>query len=175
MQSGATNLTKRPDLGILIAIVAAVAIVSAILAGLAAVGGPDDARARRLDQAQLTTIQQIATSAQCAFAINGRTPRSLTELQSAPIGASLNEEVGTCRQLSALDLSHDSSITYEGKAGNRIEICAQFARASSSEDQERYVPYGLMNFPELRQTHPAGRHCYDIQLRAPSHLDNQGG
>lgn len=158
------NLTSKPNLGIAIATIGALAVIGAVVAGFLAVGSPEDARGRRLDQGRLIRMQQIATAAQCAFTFTNHVPASIEEIRSSILN---HREVAAdynCSRVS-FEAQLDTSIAYEAEGGDHVRLCAEFNRPSDTSGDNTYTPYGLAEFPELQESRPtAGRRCYSIRL-----------
>lgn len=156
-------MTRKPDLGVVLAVVGGAVVVAAVVAGFIAIGGPGDARARRLDEMKTTHMHQIAQAAQCAYSASGRIPESLAEAktvldteagQKAPLG---------CEYIDAQAFD-TRSITYSRSAADTIELCADFARATF-DDRVLGETYGPFGFPALNERRAGpGRHCYSVKL-----------
>jgi hypothetical protein len=154
-------MTRRPDLGGPIIIVAVVAIVASIAAGLWVVGGPGTARDRRLDKALQMDVRRVANIAHCAYLVSGDAPSSIDDgfltLRKSPDAA----QAAGC---SYFEDTAPSNVSYERLSENGIRVCATFLRSISASAARRPY-YGSDTFPELRvERESGGPHCYDVTL-----------
>jgi len=157
------NLTKKADhVGAALAAIAAVAVVAAVIAGFLAVGGPDEARAKRLDAAQLQDIAQIASMAQCAFGVDGKAPATQAELRVARLRSGTG--YSPCEQLRRMNAPDFTSVSYRALSSDRVELCTTFLTTITQDDLTTYPVLAINDFPELSAPHPTGHHCYAIQL-----------
>ncbi|MES1203579.1 MAG: hypothetical protein ABUS57_19255 [Pseudomonadota bacterium] len=157
-------MTNKLDAGMLIGIVSGAAVIAAIIAGFIAVGGPGDARARRLDQAQLDDMAQIADAAQCAYSYKRAIPASLAEIDTDIRDRQFN--VSSCEDAAT---PKNTAIAYAPAGADSIELCADFQRPYSANETD--TPGYVLgrnfrgHFPELRQPRASGgRHCYRVRL-----------
>ncbi|HVZ98798.1 MAG TPA: hypothetical protein VG841_00635 [Caulobacterales bacterium] len=154
-------MTSKPDVGIWIGIVSGVAVIGAIIAGVASVGGPSDARAYRLDEARLRAMQDIVVAAQCAYAFTGRVPATFEE-----IGAEIRDHrkpLAACNRVKAPE--PDEAISYARETGDHIALCADFLRPSPPEGQPSNYFDPRPRPPELEaQRATAGRHCFSVRI-----------
>jgi hypothetical protein len=159
------DVIKR-DLGPLLAIAGGVVVLGAVTWGFIAVGGPGDARARRIDDMTLTKVSNIATLAQCAVNTGQDPPKSLADIRRLEGQNFPPDNFGRCNPFPSGPLDRLGDIEYSAPQENRIRICATFLRPST-EDGRSYG-YGFGDFPELKKDRPAaGHHCYDIRLIRP--------
>jgi hypothetical protein len=155
------------DLGAWIIGIGAVAIIAAVVAGYLAVPDPGDARALRLDSARLTTMQRIATGAQCAYTFTDRVPASIAEIRSDFLERRIAVADGRCGAV-LFTPAEEETVTYEADGEDHVILCAEFRRPSPPQPSAVETPpryNGAAEFPELdapRAT--AGRHCYRIRL-----------
>lgn len=162
-------MTKRLDLGPVIAGASAIVIVGAVIAGLIVVGNPADERAERIDALQLSAMGQIAAAAQCAYTYTGEVPADLAAIETA-----LRERrraLPACDHV-AFELSGAEAIDYAPKPPDQIELCGDFQRPSpvaAGQNASLRPDLGVVvagtDFPELRETRESsGRHCYRVRL-----------
>jgi len=160
------RLTKKLDLGAIIAGLSALVVVGAVVAGLIAVGGPGDARALRLDALMLRDMQSIATAAECVYTFKNKVPASTEEIRTGMAQRPSNM-VGTCDQLYRRP-RNEAAIAYSVENADHIRLCATFQRATPPEGQTAPIPYDspVTDFPELQEPrNAAGRHCYVVHLQ----------
>jgi len=158
-------MTSRPSTGTLLAIGGGVAIVAAIIAGLAVTGGPGDARASRLNEARLVQMRQIAIAAQCAFWADGQVPAMIEEMTAAVSRHKWSSDDWICYS-DPVQIGPDLDVSYTARPPSAIELCADFAdtRATAYDARTYFPQEAAPNFPELPQKPEAGRHCYTVQL-----------
>ena len=168
-----TPMTKRPDLGPILAIAAAAVAGVAIIAGFIIVGGPGNARDRRLDDLTTQKIGQIVGVAQCAFDASGVAPidyptaaktRSLPPAPNLP-PAFCDSGIGVQLTVGAGDApAAPGDITYQDVGPTEIRICANFhTQQTRDEGAQVVLPYSDI-YPTLADPHPAGVHCYVLAL-----------
>lgn len=153
-------MTSRRDLGPVLAVAGGVVILAAVIAGFVAVGGPGDARARRLDENKINQMRQIAYAAQCAYTAKGEIPVSLPAIRIALDARDPTPPPG-CEYVQTEALT-TRVVTYSAPAGDTIELCADFQRPP-----ERVAPatnFGVFAFPELDRKWKPGRECYSVKL-----------
>jgi hypothetical protein len=165
-------MTSKRNLGPPLALAGLGVVVVAVVAGFVAVGGPGDARDRRLDDMTLSQVANVAAAAQCGFALDGTVPADMAGLRAAIDRAAqrgVTADKG-CDIYGGTPLPDD--VEYSRLADDRIRACASFRRPYDPEDQQprRYGGPLPGRFPELSAPRPAGRHCYEIQLVKPAPL-----
>jgi hypothetical protein len=167
-------MTSKRDLGPLLAVLGGALVAAAVVVGFLVVGGPGDARDRRLDEMTMGRITDIANIARCAFNATGSAPDTIEEAASIagwldPDEAPRSCSLGTRPEHRAVQLGGEPAdvgeISYEALSANGITICGRFRRPSDPEGCNgicnRYTP-----FPELEQPRPAaGVHCYTLELK----------
>jgi hypothetical protein len=157
-------MSRRPDLGGAIALLGAVAVVVAVIAGYVAIGGPGKARDLRLDAERLATLQTLAAGAQCAYGFTGRAPASIAQIRTDFLERRGAVETGVCSGFS-LPETQAATLAYRVDGADHIVLCADFARPSPPA--EEVTP--TWSAPELAVPRPtAGRHCYRIRLLKPA-------
>jgi len=169
-------MTSKRNLGPVIALTGAGIALAAVIAGFIAVGGPGDARERRLDGVTMNRISQTLSLVQCAFSTTRAVPATLEEAAKsrapspdpsfvAPLcgeGQPSPDRVTIGGQPAA-----PGDVTYRPTGGAGISICGNFRRAHAS-NEEHGGDYALDGaYPQLGETRPAGIHCFDIQLIPP--------
>lgn len=158
-------MTRRPDAGVIFAAVGGAAVLAAVIAGFVVIGGPGDARGRRLDIHMLQQMRGIATAAQCAYTARGEIPVSLAATR-VTLDARTGQAQAGCEYVDMQPLE-TRLIDYSAPGGDTIELCADFQRPTpdEGEGQSYYTQAGgAFDFRELDAKHPAGRHCYNIKL-----------
>lgn len=165
-------MTRRLDLGPILAIAAAVVAGVAIITGFIIVGGPGDARDQRLDELTSQKVGQIVGVVQCAFDASSMAPidyPAAAKTRSSPVpgmppalcdgGGGMDIKVGAGDAPAA-----PGDITYQDVGPTQIKICANF-RTQQTKDRgaQIFQPYSDV-YPALAEGHPAGNHCYDIEL-----------
>jgi hypothetical protein len=164
-------MTSKRDLGPILAIAGAVVVVAAVIAGFIAVGGPGDARDRRLDEMTLGRMSNIVAAAQCAFTLEGAAPPDLAGLSAAMdrvTQRAATDDRG-CDVYGSTPLADD--VEYSRLADDRIHLCGDFRRPFDPDNKRpgTYTGRPQGRFSQLSKAHPAGRHCYEIQLvKAPA-------
>jgi hypothetical protein len=155
------------DLGAWIVGAAAIVVVAALIAGYLIIPDPGEARALRLDQLRLETMQRIATGAQCAYTFTGRVPDSIAAVRQDFLERRIAVAVGECSAVQFTP-AEEETVSYEAEAPEHIVLCADFRRPTPEERAElqpRYYGGPVAEFPELREPRvAAGRHCYRIRL-----------
>lgn len=180
-------MTSKRNFGPVLALTGAGIAIAAVIAGFVLVGGPGDARDRRLDDLTMSWITQGLQLAHCVYNATGKAPATIEEAHSMravpanPIDPPrfcgrgeppLNSRLHTGDQPAA-----PGDATYRAINSNRVRLCGNFRRPFLPErdGNEGYSPYQL-SYPQLGQPRPAGIHCFDIELirgadlaTAPSH------
>ena len=165
-------MTRRLDLGPILAIAGAAVAVVAIIAGFIIVGGPGHARDQRLDQLTSQKIGQVVGTAQCAFDTSGVAPidyATATRTRSTPAPGM---PPALCDATSGMQLkvgtgdapAAPGDITYQDTTPTQIKVCANFYAPQTRENgAQTFPPYSNI-YPALADGHPAGVHCYVIDL-----------
>lgn len=168
-------MTSKPNLGPILAMAGGIVAVVAVIAGFIVIGGPGDARDRRLDEMTKGRVMDALNIAQCAFDETGVAPATIEEARMVR-RKSVNEgEAATCALGTTAENAPISAgrkpaapgdVSYEATTSNRIKICANFRRPSDSESCNGicYRAPRETTYPQLAAPHPAGVHCYDIEL-----------
>ncbi len=169
-------MTSKRDLGPILAIAGAAIAVIAVVAGFIVIGGPGDARDKRIDHHRLSVVAEVARTAICAYAIAGEAPATIADAYEITYGTTVLPDDDRCRGFSR-DFSWSApAAEYRKLDASRVEICQTFLRADSAPAQindplypDVYYPEGPFGMRELAVARAsAGRHCYEIKLAPPS-------
>jgi len=165
-------MTRNRDLGPPLAIAGAAIAIVAVIAGFIVIGGPGDARDRRLDEMTMTELHEVAATARCAFVLEGKTFASIDEMRIA-IGRLTNPSPNARVDCEMYAIDNVISATeYSRISDNRIRLCATFRRPTQKSPPDQIDPTPRVAqwgyFVELAEARPAGRRCYDIQLVRPT-------
>ena len=139
----------------LLAVVASVAVVGAVVAGLYLSGSPAKQRALRLDAERLSSLQSIASGIDVYYQKYGRNPDSLDVIN----GTDPNQ-VSYVSPDSMKDPETKAPYAYRQTGGDTYELCATFALPSPAQDER--TQYGIYG-PSW--DHPAGDHCFSIDSK----------
>ncbi len=138
----------KRGLGFWLAVGAAVLVVLAIVAGLAAVGGPGTARLEKLDAARLDQLRAIEQAVDNTWRRTGALPPSLESLDVQFSDRARNDpETG-------------EPYEYRVLSDSTAELCGTFAQADD---------FGAVGIPEWSDIgpHRAGRHCFTLYPPRP--------
>lgn len=133
--------------GRVMAIVASLAVVAAVVAGIASIGLPGEQRQARLDQRRIEDLQRIVEAVELHYREGGRLPADLATAAARPGW-----------DLALLDPVSGEAYEYRPLQGDRFELCAVFATDSGVRDGAGW------NAP-LEWRHGAGRHCFKRDVR----------
>src|SRR5690349_21276273 len=104
-------MTSKRNLGPVLAIAGAVIAIVAVIAGFILIGGPGDARERRLDEMTMNRITGAISTVQCAYNATGFVPTSIDAARKTPaLPVTPNQPSSLCGERAA-----DSNV----KAGDR--------------------------------------------------------
>ena len=167
---------NQRNLGPVIALTGAGIAIAAVIAGFIAVGGPGDARERRLDGITMTRISQTLSVVQCAFNATGVAPVNLGDAaktrtkfpdpQPAPPLCGENQP-SPGRVTTGDQPANPGDVTYRPTGGTGISLCGNFRRAHDINDRlDGYYPLDGA-YPQLDAPRPAGIHCYAVELIPP--------
>lgn len=169
-------MTSKRNLGPAIALTGAGIAVAAVIAGFIVVGGPGDARERRLDGITMTRISQTLGIVQCALHATGAVPASLQDAVNTrakfPDTKSVPPMCGETQPFTDRVTTGDQpatlgDVTYRPTGGAGVSVCGNFRRAHNANDRlDGYFPLDGV-YPQLDEARPAGIHCYEIQLVPP--------
>jgi hypothetical protein len=163
---------KQRDFGAILAVTAAGVAGIAVITGFIIVGGPGHARDERLDQLTSQKIGQVVGVAQCAFDASGVAPidyQTAAQTRSAPApgmppalcdaAGGMQIKVGTGNAPAS-----PGDVTYGETGPTQIKVCANFLAPQSQNDGAQvFLPYSDI-YPALAEGHPAGVHCYVLDL-----------
>lgn len=165
-------MTRSRDLGQPLAIAGAAIAIIAVIAGFIVIGGPGDARERRLDEMTSGRLADIFNVVQCAFNGAGTVPSTFEAAASAQGRIAKDEPLQPCnfnmpperlKVLSGRNPPNPGDISYEATGPAKINLCANFRRPLESNNCNGICSYDPRNSMFI-QPRPAGIHCYDIQL-----------
>lgn len=108
-----TPMTSKHNLGPVIALTGAGIAVAAVIAGFILVGGPGDARERRLDDMTMQRISSVTQTAQCVFNVTGAAPVSIEEMHTVAMRAAASGKTDACGY-GAPQLASDSKVQTGG-------------------------------------------------------------
>ena len=133
-------MTARSIFGVALGLVSAAAVV----AGLAVVGSPAEARLKRLDERRVTDLQTLNNLLNQYWSRHKALPASLDEaLNSAGWASSTRDPVT------------GELYPYRIVEGRRYELCATFDRASD-QPPSTSAPFW---------SHSSGRQCFPMEIR----------
>jgi hypothetical protein len=131
------------SLGTRILMVATAVTVVSVIAGIVIVGSPAQGRLEQLDAGRISDLQSITYAIDAAFRADGMLPTSLDELSRDPRTQVNTMDPGTLAPYEYLVIDEDS-----------YQLCATFDRDASDP---------ALRAPTAFWTHPAGRHCFDVE------------
>jgi hypothetical protein len=165
-------MTSKRDLGPILAIAGAAIALIAVIAGFIIIGGPGDARDRRLDEMTTGRVMDIFNVVQCAFNGTGAAPSTFEAAASALGRIAKDEPLQPCNfgmpterlaVLSGRTPPNPGDISYEANAPNRVTLCANFRRP----DEGEFCNGVCIRDPRtsiFTAARPTGIHCYDLEL-----------
>ncbi len=166
-------MTSKRNLGPILAIAAAAIAIAAVLTGFIIIGGPGDARDRRLDGATMSRVEDAISVAQCALNVTGSAPASIEEgyrvrpapTETIPVPTLCGGDAVARPHLTTGDQpAAPGDVVYRANDATHVRICGNFRRPRSDRDNDYYYgPLGA-TYPQLSASRPAGVHCYDIEL-----------
>jgi|JI10StandDraft_1071094.scaffolds.fasta_scaffold25221_7 hypothetical protein len=172
-------MTSKRNLGPVIALTGAGITVAAVVAGFIVVGGPGDARERRLDSIAMTRISQTLNVVQCAFNATGDVPATLEDaaktrsiLPDKSVAPPLcgENQPSPDRVATGSQPAAPGDVTYRPTGGAGIRLCGNFRRAHDVNDRlDGYYPPNSA-YPQLDEARPAGIHCFEFELIGGQHL-----
>ncbi len=160
-------MTSKRDLGPILAIAGAVVAIIAVIAGFVVIGGPGDARERRLDEMTMQRVYTAAKMAHCAFILDGAAPAEISDARAKIAEAARANPNQTACGFFTLD-SDMPGAAYSRLDESHIRVCGDFRRPydPGSNDAIERLNSSYAEFPELLAPRPAGQHCYNIQMVA---------
>lgn len=160
-------MTSKRDLGPVLAIAGGAVVLAAVIWGFIAVGGPGDARARRIDDMTIAKLQAIGTLAQCRVNTGAPPPVNLAEILTLQGQNFAPDTFNRCFYVPPGSLDRIDDIEYSVPDESHINLCASFLRPSDKNNRPASYAYGGNGSKELQEDHPAGRHCYNIRMIKP--------
>lgn len=163
-------MSQKRDLGPILAIAGGAVAIAAVITGFIVIGGPGDARDRRLDQMMLNRVTTVLNLAQCVFDETGATPKGLGDTKDIGIQnpdggwptCALGNSAEQIAGLTDANISAPGTVSYEASSTSRIRICANFRRPSLPSSNVGC--YNNLGYVEFEEPHDAGAHCFDIEL-----------
>jgi hypothetical protein len=163
-------MTAKRNLGPVLALTGGGIAIAAVIAGFMITGGPGDARDRRLDELTRGRVTTVLNLAQCAFDEAGAAPAQLVDVEGIrvqnPDGGwptcALGESSEQIAGLADPNVSAPGAVTYEMSSTSHIRICANFRRPSPPSGKVEC--FESLGYSEFEKPHPAGAHCFDIEL-----------
>ncbi|OYW87480.1 MAG: hypothetical protein B7Z22_04395 [Hyphomonas sp. 32-62-5] len=165
-------MTRNRDLGPILAIAGAAIAVIAVIAGFIIIGGPGDARDRRLDEMTTGRLMDIFNVVQCAYNGTSAAPPTVEAAANAQGRIAKDEPLQPCNfgmppeRLAALPgrtPPNPGDISYEANAPSRVTLCANYRRPNEGEFCNG-VCIRNSRTSIFSAAHPAGIHCYDLEL-----------
>lgn len=131
----------------LFAMVASVAVIAAVVAGLFLAGSPADERLRRLDEIRVNDLRNLNAAIDSHMRRNNFMPRDLASVVDG-------------RQLMELPVDPESGAQYEFTQidSGSYQLCANFSAPYSGEAELSFW------------AHPAGRSCFTFLVSADTVL-----
>ncbi len=166
-------MTGKRDLGPIIALAGGALTLVAVIAGFIIIGGPGDARDRRLDEMTMQHVSALANGVECARRLSGKMPETPSDIIDSVSINRLSAEAAGCGTFiyeGERLLRGWQSLEYEVLQDRNVRICAVFVRPSPSFSNELITVhgpdlswrYGFRELDVARQS--AGRHCYEIAI-----------
>ncbi len=142
---------NRLGYNLFIGVVIVVVVVTAA-AGLWIAGSPVEERARRMDMARVSDLQNIANGIDQYYNLNNALPTELQALlktRDVYVSSVADPETGI-------------TYGYVKRSDKNYDVCADFTR-STMDGETRQEPYERFDSQFWR--HDAGTHCYNITVR----------
>jgi len=130
----------------LFAVLSAIAVIAAVVVGLAVIGSPGEFRMRRFDEQRATDLSSISTAVRSHRLTHESLPQKLGDLQSA-LTYGLKDPVGRPYEYAVKD-----EFSYE--------LCAEFDTATDTLAAAR--------FSSVFEKHGSGRQCFTQEARPPA-------
>jgi hypothetical protein len=152
-----------------------------VIAGFILVGGPGDARERRLDEMTLDRAKRTIDMAHCVFNSTGSAPSAIEEASKVRAAVVNVDNVTTfCGvDLRASDRistgeqpATRGDVTYRAIDASHIRICGNFYRSQPDDRRDYYRSSLWTAYPQLLRAHPAGIHCFEFELVKGADLSN---
>ena len=134
--------------GLLLAIVTAV-VIAAVVLGFLVLGTPGKARRETLDRQRVDDLQVVVNHVRAMWNVDSKKPLPAT-LEAAMAGERPKSRMR--------DPVTKELYGYRVLGATKFEVCATFDTEVKEEDLESW---------NLSWAHPAGRHCFTIDLAGP--------
>ena len=121
--------------------------VAAIVGGLWLTGGPGHQRQLRMDERRITQLNELSQQIDTFYNNHQALPTRLSELAKGTMLEPTDFQ----------DPETEESFGYQPKQGRQYELCATF-NAPTRQRKYAYEPAGD------KWAHPAGRHCFPLQV-----------
>jgi hypothetical protein len=169
-------MTHKRNLGPVLALVGAGIALAAVIAGFIIVGGPGDARDRRLDEMTSQRVLAIARVAQCAYSTSRTAPATLDAALKARGRLSTDpkdtEEVDCATAIYQNQFTvqqgrtppNFGDVSYDVIAPDRIVVCGNFRTTYESETECTELCLRPPGHIELGNSRTIGVNCYEQQL-----------
>jgi hypothetical protein len=128
-------------------VVAFVVVLGSIVWGFTVLGSPRTQRLYKYDDAKVMDLQNINGAIQSYYSVKTALPKDFTEL------ATLNYGVNQ------IDSQTQKAYEYKKTGNMTYEVCAEFNKASNSNNDGRSVP-AVYPYGGTSWTHPEGRYCF---------------
>jgi hypothetical protein len=165
------RMTRQGNLGPVLAIAGAAIALTAVAAGFVLVGGPSDARNRRLDERTERALQDVIKAVQCAYNVTGVAAPTLAEAKLTP-GTYKNSTYHLCRDamfqpgLDAIedrDAVNPGDVSYAAIGPSQIELCAVFRAAAEANEAKCLFDIDDA-FGALWAAREPGLQCFEFDL-----------
>lgn len=168
-------MTSKRNLGPILAIAGGAIAIAAVITGFILIGGPGDARDRRLDEMTMGRVTDVLNIAQCAFNEIGSAPASIDDARKVQRKPDDRNDAPTCAYNSApkdipvsagTNPPNPGDVSYAAVSTQHIKICAKFRRPTDQKTCNGICyggPHGAA-YPQFMEARPAGVHCYDVEL-----------
>ncbi len=135
---------------------AVVVVIASLILGFMHTETPSQVREMRLDQTQITDLQDMQNRIEEAYRVTGKLPLTLTEVY-------LGSEVPTAPE-------NRATYTYASQQANTFELCADFAYPSSRSEQAQYSQPaydGALIKNPYNWDHKGGTWCFTRVVNTP--------
>jgi hypothetical protein len=165
-------MTSKRDLGPLLAIAGGAIAIVAVIAGFIIIGGPGDARERRLDEMTIGRLNDVFNIVQCAYNGSKIVPASFADAIKAQGRIAVNEPLQPCNfsimpenlpVLAGRAPPNPGDISYEATGPSSVKLCANFRRPLEAPTCNGICDSSYRG-GVFQTARPAGIHCYDMDL-----------
>lgn len=168
-------MTRRRNLGPILAIAGAAIALASIIAGFVLVGGPGDTRDRRIDHNRLAAVAQIAEIAEianCAYALTKVAPESVAVALETIARRTHDPQDYRCSGFDGRITLPTPLVEYRKLDASHIELCQTFLRPDPNPPRINDPDYPDVIYPEGPfgwrdldvPRSSAGRFCYQVEL-----------